>query len=64
MERFLTEVTLHYRSIPHLAGWDAWNELRWDVQADGIVCFCPHTLEAYRQWLDQRFGGLDGLNQV
>ena len=37
---------------PNLVGWDIWNELRWNVQADGLVCFCPHTLEAFRGWLE------------
>ena len=34
------------RALPHLHGWDAWNELRWNVHADGLVCYCEHTLAA------------------
>ncbi len=62
MSRFLEAVTLRYKDLPHLHGWDAWNELRWDVHAGDRVCFCEHTLREYRQWLDHRFGGLAGLN--
>ena len=62
MARFLTEVVSRYRSAPNLVGWDAWNELRWNVQADGLVCFCPDTVQAFRSWLSERYGGLDGLN--
>ena len=61
---FLTEVVTRYRSASHLRGWDAWNELRWNVQADGLVCNCPHSLRRYRDWLSEQYGGLDGLNRA
>ena len=28
---------------PNLMGYDCWNELRWNVNSDGLVCFCPHV---------------------
>jgi beta-galactosidase len=62
MGAFLEAVGSRYASAPNLVGWDIWNELRWNVQADGLVCFCPHTLRAFRGWLDAKYGGLDGLN--
>lgn len=64
MAGFLTEVVTRYRAAPHLAGWDAWNELRWHEQSDALVCFCPHCLREFRSWLDRRYGGLDGLNKA
>jgi len=64
MEKFLSKVVTRYRSATCLRGWDAWNELRWNVQADGLVCFCEHTLKAFRRWLDEKYKGLDGLNKA
>ena len=64
MAVFLTRTVERYRSSPALRGWDAWNELRWNVQADGRVCYCPHTLKAFRGWLDATHGGLEGLNRA
>ncbi|MCX7805462.1 MAG: beta-galactosidase [Planctomycetota bacterium] len=64
MKRFLEETVRRYRSAPNLAGWDAWNELRWNVQADGLVCYCERTIAAFREWLDGKYGGLDGLNRA
>ena len=64
MARFLTATTERYRSAANLRGWDAWNELRWNVQSDGLVCFCRHTVRAFRQWLSDKYGGLDGLNKA
>ncbi len=62
MAAFLEATAGRYAAAPNLVGWDIWNELRWNVQADGLVCFCPHTLKAFRGWLDAKYGGLDGLN--
>ena len=64
MRDFLTAVVTHYRDAPNLMGWDAWNELRWNVQADGLVCYCPYTLNRFRHWLDAKYGGLEGLNKA
>ncbi len=64
MSNFLTHVVTRYRNSPAIAGWDAWNELRWHVQSNGRVCYCPDTLKSYRNWLSQKFGGLDGLNRA
>ena len=64
MKNFLSQVVMRYRSSADMAGWDAWNELRWDVNADGLVCYCEHTVKAFRFWLDKKYGGLDGLNSA
>jgi len=64
MKNFLTGVVTRYRSASNLRGWDAWNELRWNVQSDGLVCFCPYTLAAFRNWLDRKYDGLEGLNNA
>jgi beta-galactosidase len=62
MKAFLSAVVQQYRGASNLVGWDAWNELRWNVQADGLVCYCPYTINRFRAWLDDKYGGLDGLN--
>ncbi len=64
MKRFLETLGRHYRDCPQLHGWDIWNELRWNEQADDLVCFCPHTLEAFQAWLRKRYGSLEALNDV
>lgn len=62
MAAFLEQTVSRYKDLPHLFGWDAWNEVRWNVQADRPVCYCPHTLAAFRRWLEDQHGSLDGLN--
>jgi beta-galactosidase len=60
--RFATAFAARYADAPALLAWDAWNEMRWLSQADGFVCYCDHTLAAFRDWLRQRFTTLDALN--
>ncbi len=64
MAKFIATTVERYKGIPNLAGWDIWNELRWNVQADGLVCHCEHTLKSFREWLSLKYGGLDGLNKA
>ncbi len=64
MGQFLSTVVTRYRSASNLLGWDAWNELRWNEQTDGRVCYCDHTKAKFRKWLDEKYGGLDGLNEA
>ena len=64
MQVFFRAVVEHYKDAPNLYGWDAWNELRWNVHAQGMVCFCGHTLKYFREWLENRYGGLEELNRA
>lgn len=64
MAKFISATVRQYRDAENLAGWDAWNELRWNVQADGLVDYSPYAIQEYRRWLDERYGGLEGLNRA
>ena len=64
MRAFLKTTAERYAGIPNVAGWDVWNELRWNVHSDGLVCYCDHTLAAFRSWLEAKYGDLDGLNRA
>ncbi|MBS1370344.1 MAG: beta-galactosidase [Lentisphaeria bacterium] len=64
MKHFIRETGRRYAGLGHLRGWDIWNELRWNVHAGELVCFCPDTLRAFRAWLEERFGSLEGLNEA
>lgn len=64
MKAFLETLGRHYADCPNLHGWDLWNELRWGEHADEPVCFCPHTVAEFRNWLCKRYGSLDGLNDA
>lgn len=61
---FLAKLAERYKDHESFIGWDCWNELRWNINADNLVCFCPHTLNAFREWLKEKYGGLEGLNDA
>lgn len=62
--RFISTAVSRYAGAQNLLLWDCWNEIRWMLQSDGHVCYCPHTVTAYRHWLEGEAGGLEGLNEA
>ena len=46
--------------------WNTWQEVGYWAErlAGQPVCYCPHTLAAFRAWLTERYGDLDGLNRA
>ena len=57
MSGFISATVTHFRNHPQLRAWDIWNELRWQVNAEDLVCYCPHTLAAFRAWLGRQIRG-------
>lgn len=62
MGQFLQNLADHFGSAKHLMGWDCWNETRWSVHADGLVCYCEHTVNAFREWLKEKYKSIEALN--
>ncbi len=50
----------HVRGHPALALWHVDNEYACHV----TECFCDQSVAAFRSWLKQRYGSLDGLNKA
>jgi len=64
MEHFIRTCAHRYYEAKPLAAWDAWNELRWGVGASAPVCYCAHTIAAYRAWLQERYPSVKALNEA
>ena len=58
--RFVRVLIERYGVHPALALWHAWNEPRCRPMGE---CACPHSIRSYREWLRERFGTIDGLNE-
>jgi beta-galactosidase len=43
MGDYLAKLSERYAKLPNLLGWDAWNETRWTVGAQGHTCYCKHS---------------------
>ena len=63
-ERFLTVLASRYKSSNNLLVWDAWNEIKWAVDGEGLFCYCPATIKKFRNWLGEKYGNLDNLNKA
>jgi beta-galactosidase len=55
--RIATELGRRYARHPALAMWHVHNEY-------GTSCFCDHVANAFRSWLQRRYGTLDRLNEA
>ena len=49
--RFLTAMAQRYQGHAGLHGYDVWNECNYGAD----VCFCPATLDRFRDWLRERY---------
>jgi len=69
-ERFLTKLALHVKDNPNFYGWDVWSEpqlVQWVYfphVRPGIFCYCPHSIQKFRQWLKHKYGNIENLNEA
>jgi beta-galactosidase len=66
---FLARCAEALKSSPALLAWDAWNEpeltcaLARAPKLENLVCYCPASLQAFKEWLRKRYGdSLEALN--
>ena len=55
---FLQEAVSRYKDRPSLIAWSGWNEPRLSE------CYCPHTINMFRQWLREKYGTLTQLAEA
>ncbi len=65
MERFLGELVRVLGRFENVVVWNTWQEIGYWAQGlvGQAVCFCEHTLERWRTWLEGEHGDLDTLNR-
>ncbi|MEQ8675475.1 MAG: beta-galactosidase [Aggregatilineales bacterium] len=54
--RIARKMAEHYANNPNIIGWQIDNEL-------GDRCYAPSTKRQFQQWLQEKYGTLDALNQ-
>jgi beta-galactosidase GanA len=62
---FLDSIVRRYRAHPALLLWDVWNEPHLEPASyypERIYCYCDASREAFRDWLEQRYGTIALLN--
>jgi len=65
MERFIRRLVQTLGKYENIVVWNTWQEIGY--WAEGLVgtdvCYCPHTLVFFREWLMSKYGDLDQLNR-
>ena len=67
---FYREAARRAQKSPAFYGWDLWSEphvINWaviDYIPNASFCYCPHTLNRFRSWLQGRYGTLEQLNRA
>ena len=65
---FFQEVARHAEKSKAFYGWDLWSEpaaLNWarvGYKSEPMFCYCPASLERFREWLQMKYGTLKKLN--
>lgn len=68
--RFLTALAERMKHQAAFFGWDLWSEphiVNW-ASAPYLVhsefCFCPYTINRFREWVKKKYGTLDALHRA
>src|SRR5438477_46594 len=65
---FFQEVARHAEKGKAFYGWDLWSEpaaLNWaqvGYKSEPMFCYCPASMERFRDWLQMKYGTLEKLN--
>ncbi|HEX4784956.1 MAG TPA: beta-galactosidase [Candidatus Sulfotelmatobacter sp.] len=65
---FFQEVARHAENSKPFYGWDLWSEpaaLNWarvGYKSEPMFCYCPASMERFREWLQTKYGSLEKLN--
>jgi beta-galactosidase GanA len=65
---FFREAARHAGKSRAFYGWDLWSEpavLNWarvGYKSEPMFCYCPASMERFRQWLQKKYGTLEKLN--
>ncbi|MCF7854645.1 MAG: beta-galactosidase [Candidatus Pacebacteria bacterium] len=64
--RFIRKLVKTLGRFENVVVWNTWQEISYWAESliGGHVCYCAHTLAAYRAWLRQEYGDLDSLNRA
>ncbi len=66
MQRFIRQLVRTLGRYENIVVWNTWQEIGyWPEGLVGQqVCYCENTLNAFRAWLQEKYGDLDGLNRA
>jgi len=71
-ELFMQKVAEQVKNSSAFYGWDVWSEphvvnwtwLDWLPEGAAWFCYCRHSQERFRRWLEKRYGDIRSLNRA
>ena len=66
VETFLEAAARHFSSFPQIIAIDVWNEPHLEPMYDyrsNMLCYCKHSVAAFREWLRKKYVTLDALGK-
>lgn len=70
-ERFMTRLAAQVAERPNFLAWDLWSEphiVQWGyfdyLPQPAIFCYCTHTVQRFRDWLQRKYGTIEKLNRA
>ena len=72
-EKYARRMTREFKDRPNLYAIDAWNEPHlepvwccnmWGNTGDKVYCYCDGSREAFRRWLQDRYGDIQTFNDT
>ena len=64
---FIETTARHFSNEPAVKGIDVWNEPHLEPMfdyRDRLLCYCPHSREKFREWLQKKYHSLEELNRA
>ena len=72
-QRYFREIVRQFKDRTNLYAYDCWNEPHlepvwcnnmWGNMGDKVYCYCGASREAFRRWLEKRYGDIDVFNRT
>ena len=72
-QEYLEALATHFTNRPNVALYDCWNEPHlepawnsnyWANIGDQLFCYCGESKNAFRNWLQSRYGTIESLNNT
>ena len=67
VETFIETTARHFSQYDEVVAYDVWNEPHLEPMYDyrsNMLCYCPHSIQAFRSWLKKKYGTVEKLGKA
>ena len=63
-ERIVSKLAEEFREHENVIGFQIDNEVHWGEAGSWRYCYCPHCVERFRKYLENKYGDIENLNRI